>query len=273
MYDRDLVGGPVEWVRAWRPAVDGIHEVFHARFVEHVYPRHTHDAWTVFVVDQGAIRYDLEHRHRGVAGARVTILPPHVVHDGRPATGAGFRKRVLYLGDELLPAALIGHAVDRPDVVDPRLVRAIDRLHSVLRDPGDAFEAEARTALVVDRLRAHLGDRAGAPAEATDRTLAADLRDLLDAHRDEPFTLREASRILHASPGHLVRSFTRAFGIAPHRYVVGRRIDLARSRLLDGEPASRVAMDVGFHDQAHLTRHFRRHVGTTPARFASSHRA
>jgi AraC-like DNA-binding protein len=254
LYDRDLVGGPVEWVRAWRPAVDGIHEVFHARFVEHVYPRHTHDAWTVFVVDQGAIRYDLEHRHRGVAGARVTILPPHVVHDGRPATGAGFRKRVLYLGDELLPAALIGHAVDRPDVVDPRLVRAIDRLHSVLRDPGDAFEAEARTALVVDRLRAHLGDRAGAPA---DRTLAADLRDLLDAHRDEPFTLREASRILHASPGHLVRSFTRAFGIAPHRYVVGRRIDLARSRLLDGEPASRVAMDVGF----------------TPARVASSHRA
>jgi AraC-like DNA-binding protein len=31
-----------------------------------------------------------------------------------------------------------------------------------------------------------------------------------------------------------------------------------------------VATNVGFHDQAHLTRHFKRHVGTTPARFASS---
>jgi AraC-like DNA-binding protein len=31
-----------------------------------------------------------------------------------------------------------------------------------------------------------------------------------------------------------------------------------------------VAADVGFHDQAHLTRHFRHHVGTTPARYAGT---
>ncbi len=36
-----------------------------------------------------------------------------------------------------------------------------------------------------------------------------------------------------------------------------------------GEPVAQVAVGVGFHDQAHLTRHFKRHVGTTPARFAS----
>jgi AraC-like DNA-binding protein len=31
-----------------------------------------------------------------------------------------------------------------------------------------------------------------------------------------------------------------------------------------------VGAAVGFHDQSHLTRHFRRHVGTTPGRFARS---
>jgi AraC-like DNA-binding protein len=31
-----------------------------------------------------------------------------------------------------------------------------------------------------------------------------------------------------------------------------------------------VAIAAGFYDQAHLTRHFKRHVGTTPGRFASS---
>ena len=83
-------------------------------------------------------------------------------------------------------------------------------------------------------------------------------------------TLAEAGTILHVSPAHLVRCFTRTFGIAPHRYLVARRIDAARRRLLDDEPIADVATGVGFHDQAHLTRHFRRHVGTTPARFASS---
>ncbi len=248
----------------------GIHEVFHARFVGHVYPRHTHDTWTVFVVDQGAIRYDLEDRHRGVVGGRVTVLPPHVVHDGRPATGSGFHKRVLYLGTDVLDERTIGRAVDEPDIGDPRLVAAIDALHGALREPGETFAAESLLAVVGSRLRHHLGDVGDTGGTPPSATVASDLRDLLDERCFEPLTLAEAGRILQRSPGYLVRTFTTAYSIAPHRYLLARRIDAARRRLLAGEPPAQVAAGVGFHDQAHLTRHFKRHVGTTPARYAAS---
>jgi AraC-like DNA-binding protein len=42
-----------------------------------------------------------------------------------------------------------------------------------------------------------------------------------------------------------------------------------RARLLEGEPIADVAVGVGFYDQAHLSEHFRRHVGTTPGRYAT----
>jgi AraC-like DNA-binding protein len=261
---------PREWVRAWKPAVPGIHEVFHARFVDHAYPPHTHDTWTLFIVDEGSIRYDLEAKHRGAAGARVTILPPHVVHDGRAATGAGFRKRVLYVGTEVLDERLIGRAVDDPDIEDPALLRRLHELHRVLQHPDRGLEAEEILALATTRLRKRLGDRTTEIGNRPGDEVAADLRDLLDEHRFEQLTLAEAGVLLHVSPAHLVRCFTRAFGIAPHRYLLARRIDAARQRLLNGEPVAQVATNVGFHDQAHLTRHFKRHVGTTPARFASS---
>jgi AraC-like DNA-binding protein len=272
LYDLCVSVASREWVRAWKPAVPGVREVFHARFVEHAYPPHTHDAWTVCTVDEGAVSYDLERRHRGIAGGRVTLLPPHVVHDGRPATGAGFRKRVLYVGTEVLDQRLTGRAVDAPDVLDPAVRGGLHALHAALRDPGEAFQAEARLALLRARLLEHLGDRPAEPAGRPDHELAAGLRELLDEHRFEPLTLAEAARILHGSPAHLVRCFTRRFGIAPHRYLVARRIEAARGRLLDGEPVAQVAAGVGFHDQAHLTRHFKRHVGTTPARYAASER-
>ncbi len=70
-----------------------------------------------------------------------------------------------------------------------------------------------------------------------------------------------------ASPTHLVRAFTRRFGLPPHAYLVARRVEAARRMLLAGRPPAEVAATVGFHDQAHLTRQFRRHVGTTPGRF------
>ncbi len=84
-------------------------------------------------------------------------------------------------------------------------------------------------------------------------------------------TLAAAGEILGASPAHLVRCFTRTFGIAPHAYVLGRRIEAARRLLLEGEPIAQVAAHVGFCDQSHLTRHFKRHVGTTPGQYG--HRA
>jgi AraC-like DNA-binding protein len=261
--------GP-EWIRAWKPVVAGVDEVFHAHFVDYAYPPHVHDAWTVFIVDDGWIRYDLETRHRGAGGQRVTILPPHVVHDGRPAVAAGFRKRVLYLTTDVLDERLIGPAVDRPDVHNPALRRAVQALHRALDEPDDALEAEARLALVRDRLRTHLGDPRSGARDGPPGRLAADLRELLDERLFERTTLAQAGRELAASPSHLVRCFTGTFGIAPHQYVTARRIDAARKRLLDGEPIAMVAAGVGFYDQAHFTRQFRRHVGTPPGRYALS---
>jgi len=224
----------------------------------------------VFVVDDGWIRYDLERRHRGAGGERVTILPPRVVHDGRAAGDAGFRKRVLYLGTEVLDEGLAGRAVDEPDIRRPDLHRAVHALHRALREPDDALEAEARLAMVGDGLRAHLRAPPGDLPGHHPGTLAADLRDLLDLGLFERTTLAQAGSALGASPAHLVRSFTRTFGIAPHRYVTARRVDAARRRLLDGEPIASVAVGVGFYDQAHFTRQFRRHVGTSPGRYARS---
>jgi AraC-like DNA-binding protein len=63
--------------------------------------------------------------------------------------------------------------------------------------------------------------------------------------------------------------FSREFGISPHQYLTGRRVDLARELLLDGVPPSTAAAAVGFYDQSHLNRTFRRLLGTSPARFAS----
>ncbi|MBB4686311.1 AraC family transcriptional regulator [Amycolatopsis jiangsuensis] len=250
-------------VSAWRPPVPGIVEAFHARFTDHAYPAHTHDTWTLLIVDDGAIRYDLDRHHHGALGSAVTLLPPNVAHDGRAATRHGFRKRVLYLDADVLGEDLIGAAVDRPSLPDPLLRKRIHQLHEALTDP---FEAESRLALVSERLRGHLGHPpAGTPP---DRTLADDLRDLLDEHLPAALTLAEAADVLDAHPGHLVRAFGRRFGLPPHRYVTGRRVDRARRLLLEGTPPATVATAAGFTDQAHLTRHFRRYLGTTPARYA-----
>ena len=252
---------------AWRPDVAGISEVFHAHFVEHAYPAHTHDTWTLVIIDDGAVRYDLEHHEHGALRSLVTLLPPHVPHDGRAATPAGFRKRVLYLDESLFDADLVGAAVDQPATRDGLLLRRIGQLHETLARPGETLEAQSRLALVVDRLRGHLKAGSAVPVRP-DRTVARQLRELLDARVPDGLSLNEAAQLLHAHPTHLIRAFTREFGMPPHLYLTGRRVDMARRLLLAGMRPADVAAAAGFYDQPHLTRHFRRMLGTSPARYA-----
>jgi AraC-like DNA-binding protein len=261
-----------ESVRAWRPAVAGIDEVFHARFVDHAYPLHTHDRWAILIVDDGGIRFDLDRHHLGMTGATVTVLPPHVPHDGRASTPAGFRKRVLYVDGTVLPDDRIGPAVDGPTLADPALRTGLDALHRALATAdADPLDVEARLALVGSRLRRHLGSVGSTVSPGPAAGLAAErLRDLIDADPTGSLTLADAAAALDTSVTHLVRAFTRRFGLPPHRYRLGRRIDRARALLLDGVPAATVAALCGFHEQPHLTRHFRRLLGTTPAAYARS---
>lgn len=151
-------------VSAWRPRIPGVVEVFHAHFTEYAYPMHVHEAWTLLIVDDGAVRYDLDRHEHGTPHDTVSLLPPHVPHNGSPATPHGFRKRVLYLDDTHISDELIGAAVDQPDLRDPVLRLRVGQLHTALALAGDELEAESRLTLVGERLRSHLRPRTAAEA-------------------------------------------------------------------------------------------------------------
>jgi len=275
LYDPAVMPGagePLDTVRAWKPPVPGVREVLHARHFEHAYPIHTHDVWTVLLVDQGAIRYDLDQRNHGAESSMVSILPPHVVHDGRPATADGYRKRVIYVESAVIGEDLIGSAVDRPALPDPGLRAAVSALDGALGCIDDSLEAETRLHVVAERIREALG----APPSTASRgdPLAGDLaveafRAYLDEHLFEPVTIAAAAETVGVGPTHLARGFKATFGIAPHAYVITRRLEAARDRILAGQPLADVASEVGFFDQAHLTRRFKRFLGVTPGRFPS----
>ncbi|MEU9255854.1 AraC family transcriptional regulator [Streptomyces sp. NPDC048270] len=257
-------------VRAWRPALAGIEEVYHARITDHVYPMHTHDSWTLLIVDDGMVRYDLDRHEHGALDQMVTLLPPHVPHNGRSVTPTGFRKRVLYLDSSQLGDSLIGLAVDSPVMDDLLLRRRIHQLHQTLEHTGDELEAESRLALVSERLRDHLERRFEDRAPTRDAGIAHQLRDLLDGKFVEGVSLQDASAALHVHPAHLVRVFSREFGMGPHQYLTARRVDLARKLLLAGMAPRLVAASAGFYDQSHFNRHFKRILGTSPGRYARS---
>ena len=83
---------------------------------------------------------------------------------------------------------------------------------------------------------------------------------------DEP-SLDGVARTLGLHKRYFISIFGRAAGITPQRYIIAHRVDRARQLLTEGSSLVNAAIDAGFADQSHLTRHFRRNYGVPPGRF------
>lgn len=84
---------------------------------------------------------------------------------------------------------------------------------------------------------------------------------------------RELASIAGLSESHFSRAFKESVGMSPHRYVSWRRIEVAAKMIADTQrPLSEISLAVGFSDQSHFTRMFRRLTGETPGVFRRRHR-
>jgi AraC family transcriptional regulator len=89
----------------------------------------------------------------------------------------------------------------------------------------------------------------------------------------DPLSLNEIAEAIGIEPERLARGFRRAFGESPGDYLRRIRVNAAATLLATtDEPISRVADEVGFSDQSHLTRWFGRYLETTPGRYRGSAR-
>jgi transcriptional regulator GlxA family with amidase domain len=85
-----------------------------------------------------------------------------------------------------------------------------------------------------------------------------------------PITLAELASLCGLSLCRFVTVFRSQVGIPPHQYLCRTRVRRARALLRQGVPLAAVALDTGFCDQSHLSRHFKRQCGITPGHFAGS---
>jgi AraC-like DNA-binding protein len=106
----------------------------------------------------------------------------------------------------------------------------------------------------------------GRPANPADRTLAAAARSAIVTADPAAASLTGLARRLGASPTRLSRAFTVHVGVSLTRFRNRVRVGWALDRIEAGEPSlAAVAAELGFADQAHLTRTVRAHVGRPPA--------
>jgi AraC-like DNA-binding protein len=98
-------------------------------------------------------------------------------------------------------------------------------------------------------------------------------RDLLHADLQRGATLDELAAVSGLSRGFRARSFTRTFGVPPHRYLVELRFEQAKRALARGTSVTEACLEVGFESLGSFSASFHRRVGVSPREWQRRTRA
>jgi AraC-like DNA-binding protein len=266
----------------WQMTVPGHVDLLHAHFVRQAFPRHFHDCFVVCVNERGAHASWYRGNTVIIPAGAITVVSPGEVHTGCPVPGFPWHYRAMYVDAELL--ATLATEVGLPAgtvpslpslfVSDASLAGAFVRAHRRCENELDPLECEAQVADVLLRLlqRHAIGPRRRAAPSSSSQAVGRAMEFIQDCY-SERLTLDRLAEAAGVSRYSVLRAFRRDVGIPPYAFVTQVRVDHAKRLLREGVAVSAVSQRVGFADQSHLTRHFKRLMGVTPGAYARGARA
>ena len=245
------------------------------------FARHAHPTYALGVVRWGANRFRYRGAfHTAAAGTLCTVTPDEA-HAVEPAGGAGFAYRCLYPPLALMRRAaesvrgrrIAGTLALPPVIEDPVTARSIEALFDAQEAGAPRLARETKLLALLARVVVRHA-RAPEPRSLTPPPAVAlgRARDYLAAHGSQNVSLTDLAAVSGLDLFALVRGFSRAYGLPPHAWLVQERVRRAQALLRAGLPPAEVAAGVGFADQSHLNRHFKRILGITPGRYRGAAR-
>ena len=270
-----------ESAKYWRvPELRNL-ELLHAKYKGRSFPRRINEGFEISLIENGAQFVNTRGGTSLASRGSIVVINPSEAYSVKAADGTGWTCRSFYpTANSVRDAALGARArtaaipfFPQSTIEDAGLAAIIRHLHLLLGSSASTLAQEsysiwAATQLVL-RHAAHppIVRPPGREHKAVGRVM-----EYINAHYADDLSLDEIASIANLSPFHLVRVFRLQVGLPPHAYLTQVRINKAKLLLNLGQPIAETAVDTGFVDQSHFSRHFKRILGMTPGQFAKTAR-
>ena len=272
---------PKEWTKLrHNPQLDVRH--LQAFYVEHTFPRHSHDYYVICLIKRGRQSFTHKGDKHFTPPGGIILINPDTVHTGEAVDHHGFEMACIYPTVAHMQTAvfeLTGRHRALPFFAEvridqPRLIDNILALHRVLAQETSPLECESRFILTLTQLIKQYADiRFNEQRLGRERKAVRQARRYIDDCFAQGITLSHLAEHVSLSPYYLLRVFRNEVGMPPHTYLESVRIRQAQRLIEAGRPMVEVAYEVGFSSQSHLTHRFKQIIGVTPGQYAQQLRS
>jgi AraC-like DNA-binding protein len=234
------------------------------------YSTHSHDEFSFGVVDNGQALYKNRKNTQKIATQTLVTINPGDAHSCNPQT-ENWSYRMLFIETawmakiqkEICPPSTYDYSPFEQNLLNNRAsYHAFSRLYQVLSTQSNPLLAES----ILIEYCAQLFNPALIQQEVKMGSISL-VQELIMDKLGSNIALNDFCKLTDLSPFHLIRSFKQRYGQSPHAYQLDQRIKRARTMLKSGASLASTANDLGFADQSHFQRNFKKRTALTPRQY------
>ena len=251
-------------------------KLMHGTFSSQKFKPHFHECYTIIVVHKGVGDYFKGNKDFLLSEGSILVLNPYDVHAGQAVNNNPWEFLTIYVPVSVVSS--IGISVKKNHI--PYFGKKIIKNFGLFMKATRVFEDLAckRDASVV--LGAFLKEIITDYATGTQPyyntcfpqqdPIMNNVRTYIHNHFHKEISITTLCAITQKSNYQLIKTFRNRYQLPPHQYQLNLRIEKARDIIsTTNKNLTEVAYEVGFFDQSHFIRHFKKIVGVTPKVFSS----
>ena len=272
-----LLSPSIEVIEYWHPNILKGMELSRARFRSFTFEKHVHLDYHIGAVSHGAQQYLHKGQHYQLTPNCLSTLNPDESHNGQSLDPNGYCAHVMSLpvdfvnniATELKQTSLFFNA---PIIEDRQLSQQFMRLHQLLTEKqhcASSLQTETLLTAFVTELFCRYASitENKMPSKSLSLRQMDTIKQQLHEQLNANVELTSLANSIGLSKFQFLRQFKSATGMTPHAYLTRLRLEYAKKALIAGNTAIDTAYQVGFFDQSHFNKAFKRAFLTTPAHF------
>ena len=243
-------------------------EIKEGAWEEYSTRHHSHEELQIGFVEQGSSAITCKALSFKMKAEQAIMIPPGIIHLCQPDEANRFRFTVLYIEKDWFEAAFridLGRLKPQTSQLDPQTMQDKERFISSFKSESDPMNMESMAIMFLGGFIFRSFDLQPLKEDSSPgQTKLATIKKFIDEKFSEAVQLDDLVRISGMSKFSLLRRFKKQYKVAPHAYLVNKRVNHAKQLLLEGQTVAQTAVSCGFFDQSHFVKTFRQYVGIAP---------
>lgn len=249
-------------------------QIVHGTCVKNAFPMHRHEKYCIGAIEKGSAILSCQNKDMLLETGSIYMINPFEPHQIKPLGEEGFNHIVLSFGEQFLnryfsddikqnyllrfPVSVVYNTeifnplldlckmscVKTPEDIECSLILLLSEFYNFNYFTDSQHLLEQQYSDIIQN-----------SVKFIERNFAASL------------SLQELAKQAGLSKFHFLRQFKDKIGITPYDYQLQYKIKIAQRLLREGSSSVSTALELGFTDQSHFNKFFKRNVGVTPTQF------